>query len=72
MVEKIKTMPVQDTKRMVIKPMPGNKWKLRAFIVSFCILVIWFETLGDSWISTEQRPERESWRYQLEMVIGGL
>lgn len=35
------------------------------------IIILHSTTTGDSFISTDQRPERESWRYQLEMIIGG-
>lgn len=35
------------------------------------LLTIWAESLGDGWISTDQRPERESWDCQLQMIIGG-
>lgn len=34
-------------------------------------LILWASVLGDGFISTDQRPERESWRSQLEMIIGG-
>jgi len=35
------------------------------------LVIIWAESLGDGWISTAQRPERESYRYQLEMILKG-
>ena len=45
----------------------------RMFYAIFCVLaVVMFATVaGDGFISAEQRPERESWKYQLEMILGG-
>jgi len=35
------------------------------------LVILWADVCGDGFISTAQRPERESYRYQLEMILKG-
>ena len=64
-------MPGQKKRRLHGAYHENSKMWILILLGSFLCLTIWAESLGDGWISTDQKPERESWKYRIEMIIGG-
>ena len=72
-----RTMFLQAQKRLFGRHLSAHKFRLRLFHLSIpatlaaLIIMLSVNILGDSFIADAPRPECESYRQQLEIVIGG-